>query len=82
MICDGHKYAQLTEGGTGVVCSVCVKDDRIYRLEAALKEIAKHPHCTVDESHDAGTSQRMYQIGVQDGHRCAAEIARKALEHP
>ena len=85
MICDGHKYAQLSEGGTGVVCSVCVKDDRIYRLEAALKEIAKHPHCTDSKSCRAGrdfdpVDDPLYHSGKLWGHRCAAEIARKALE--
>lgn len=53
---------------------------RVEELESALRKIAEHPHCTTDNPHDEGTSARLYQTGVQDGHRCAAEIARKALE--
>ena len=63
--------------------------DRITRLEAALKEIAEHPHCNYhaegfckDIDVDSKQERVLYELGCSDGHRCAAEIARKALEHP
>jgi len=50
------------------------KDKRIAELKVALREIAEHPHIT-DESWFP-----CYDSGHREGHRCAAEIARKALE--
>lgn len=59
------------------------------RLEATLRAIAMSPHCSYDTvGHEAtsivgqtcescGDSQ--YSIGVVDGHRCAAKMARRAL---
>jgi hypothetical protein len=49
-------------------------------LRAALEEIAEHPH--QDSQHDrpfASAEAMSYGSGVVDGHRCAAEIARRAL---
>ena len=46
------------------------------RYEEALRKIAYHPHCEYDHPSN-GTGQ--YAIGVADGHRCAADIAREAL---
>ena len=45
---------------------------QIRRYHAALTEIAHSPHQTAG----GGNS---YSIGVQDGHRCAATIAKQAL---
>lgn len=54
---------------------------RLAKLEAALKNIAEHPHC--DYASGFVTSQtpssESYGIGVADGHRCAANRARAAL---
>ena len=44
------------------------------KYEEALRKIAYHPHCNYE---NCGPS--MYGIGVADGHRCAANIAREAL---
>ena len=63
--------------------------DRISRLEAALKEIAEHPHCNYhaegfckDIDVDSKQERVLYELGCSDGHKCAAEISRKALEQP
>lgn len=55
--------------------------ERLARAEAALKQIAEHPHCSYEARvHSLPTRpDRQYEIGVADGHRCAAEIARVAL---
>jgi hypothetical protein len=45
---------------------------RADALERALRQIAYHPDC----NYRAGT---MYDLGVTDGHRCAAQIARAAF---
>jgi hypothetical protein len=45
---------------------------RADALERTLERIAYHPDCT----YSAGT---MYDLGVTDGHRCAAQIARAAF---
>ena len=47
----------------------------------ALKEIAEHPHCQYGqhECDKSSESDRLYAVGASDGHRCAAETARKAL---
>ena len=44
-------------------------------MRKALESIANHPH---NAYYDLG-EQGMYSIGVTDGHRCAAKIARAAL---
>jgi len=44
-------------------------------LLKALKEIANHPH---NLYHTDGNSP--YAIGIADGHRCAAKIAKAAIE--
>ena len=38
--------------------------------EALLAEIAEHPHCIYERG-------SQYDIGVVDGHRCAAQIAKR-----
>lgn len=52
------------------------------RYEAALEAIANHPHNAYDFQPPNHSSGRQYEIGVTDGHRCAARIARKALGVP
>ena len=42
------------------------------QLREALEDIANHPHSTY-------SSVSQYDIGVVDGHRCAASIARAVL---
>jgi len=42
------------------------------QLREALENIANHPHSTY-------SSVSQYDIGVVDGHRCAASIARAVL---
>lgn len=54
---------------------------RVDALEAALREIAEHPHCQY-ATNEAKHVPRYYNIGVADGHRCAANIARVALGLP
>ena len=46
---------------------------RIKELEAALRGIANSPHCSYENNPGE------YGTGVADGHRCAANMARKAL---
>jgi hypothetical protein len=52
---------------------------KIEKLEAALAEIANHPHCSYDHPSNQGGSIG-YGTGIVDGHRCAAAIARAAIE--
>jgi hypothetical protein len=42
-------------------------------LQRALGEIAEHPHCSAEAVSE-------YELGVRDGHACAATIAPQALE--
>lgn len=46
----------------------------LARVRAALENIANHPHQSYPDN--CGP----YEIGVSDGHRCAANEARAALE--
>ena len=50
----------------------------VVALREALALIANDPHCVSPEHHTANS--RDYEIGVSDGHRCAAEKARAALK--
>lgn len=53
---------------------------RVAELEAVLRSIAEHPHCSYEsQPTGAASADRQYAIGVTDGHRCAAEVARIAL---
>lgn len=54
--------------------SVDYDDNIVAQFEAALKEIAEHPHCSY------ANASGEYGRGAVDGHRCAAKIARKALK--
>ena len=52
------------------------------RFRSALREIAEHPHINASKvSCDSppGSHYFDYLEGESEGHRCAAEIARKAL---
>ena len=51
--------------------------NEIERLRAALRVISESPHQQYDQN-----SADMYGIGVTDGHRCAAVLARAALPEP
>jgi len=44
------------------------------RLREALERIAHHAHCSYE-----GSGAGDYGVGVTDGHRCAAMVARAAL---
>lgn len=53
----------------------------IGRLRAALEEIRDHWACQYNHPRKQGPMYAgPYGIGVTDGHRAAAAIARKALE--
>jgi len=53
---------------------------KLDAAEHALDRIANHPHCSYPvDSRGMPHTDRQYEIGVADGHRCAAEIARAAL---
>lgn len=52
------------------------------RLRAALIAIADDPHQSYDQGAALTTAQRQYNIGVADGHRCAARTALVALGRP
>lgn len=52
-------------------------DAELRELRGVLTEIAEHEHCT-----QYGGGDRSYSTGVQDGHRCAAELAKKELSTP
>ena len=73
---------QWDEYGIGFINGMTEKHDaRIARLEEALRGIASE-HQDYDlfgPAKKPGESQ--YSIGVTDGHRCAAAMARKALEN-
>jgi hypothetical protein len=49
--------------------------ERIKFLESLLLEISTSKYCSYSE-----TSPDLYGIGVTDGHRYCAEIAKKAWE--
>jgi hypothetical protein len=71
---DDHRGEQIAK-----LCDLY--EAEIASLENALREIATHPHCSYydpDTGH-APWPDRQYQIGYVDGHRCAAEVARRAL---
>ena len=55
---------------------------RIAELEAALREIAEHPHNHVSRDREYYRDDDDYTmaIGIEFGHKECAEIARKALE--
>lgn len=55
------------------------QDQIIRSLRDALREIAQHPHCSYDHPMNVGHA-RDYGIGCADGHRCAASLAKFALE--
>ena len=60
---------------------------RIRELEGVLREIAEHPHLrykntrNVTKLVDIRLNRKPYRMGHCDGHRCCAEIAKKALSH-
>lgn len=45
------------------------------QLRSALEKIANSPHCSYENN------PGQYGTGVADGHRCAANMARAALEN-
>lgn len=49
-------------------------ESRLTALEEALRSIAEHPHCAYNDG-----ANDSYMIGVADGHRCAANVAKQAL---
>lgn len=53
--------------------ALTAQQEEIVRLRRALEEIAEHPHCVYPERYGE------YDTGVADGHRCAANHARRAL---
>ncbi len=68
--------------------TIALGQKRIQELEGALREIAEHPHigeagksCTPHLYVHSGpmTNTHFYRWGCTEGHRCAAEIARKCL---
>jgi hypothetical protein len=52
-------------------------EEKLEIAVEALRGIKNSPHCNYD-NRQTGSGQ--YGIGVVDGHRCAASLARKALE--
>lgn len=54
-------------------------NERVKALKDKLHEIATDPHCAYPEGPAVSHAERQYQIGVADGHRCAASKARAAL---
>jgi hypothetical protein len=60
--------------------AVAARDGEIARLRGVLDEIAKHPYCSYENEQPASSDMdRQYQLGVADGHRCAANVAASAL---
>lgn len=72
-ICDGileyDGEINMPKGWRKIYLSLDVE-----ALVRALQEISNSPHCVYPVPSD------QYQIGVTDGHRCAANIAKKAIE--
>lgn len=70
-------YDELREDTGKLVEAALAHECGTAELVAALQRIAEHPHC-VYPAH-LTRNDRSYEIGVSDGHRCAAEIARAVL---
>ena len=69
---DGPDYTSYLETvETSRLCEI------IFKLRAALKEIAEHPHLTTGNC--VSIIGPLHAAGMVDGHRCAAAIAKKAL---
>lgn len=60
--------------------TIQAKDQKARELEAALKDIATHKFVNYGVARD-GIYEGQYGIGVVDGHRACASIARLALGH-
>ena len=58
-------------------CSICVgrMEKEIERLRAALEDIAESKFCAYEN-----TGSGQYGIGVTDGHRFCAKLAKAALK--
>lgn len=54
--------------------------ERCKTLESALRQIAEHKHCKDGRCNMKSRLSEDQYYGCMVGHRCAAEIARKALE--
>ena len=83
-------YKQKAKAAKARVAELEAEDAKLRR---ALEFIANHPHCTPNYNlphylarvHDPRPDvldehDRTYQLGVVDGHRCAAQTARDALK--
>ncbi len=56
---------------------------RLALAESLLSQIAYHAHCSYERrwpDMPSSASDRNYEIGVTDGHRCAADLARTWFE--
>ena len=69
---EWEEFSELNEGYLRGMCQDW-KAERVKLIEA-LEDIANSSHQTYDGK------DGQYGIGVADGHRCAANIARAVLE--
>lgn len=81
------RVAELTSNMQKLVEAAATLDAEkraeVERLRKVLGEIASHEHCELwseGQPYKPGkTPSEIYKEGIQDGHRCAASIARAAL---
>jgi len=62
-----------------ICADLAKKDKRIASLEAALRSIAEHPHCHWNDPYCGNAANVSCDDRDVYGHRCAAEIAKRAL---
>lgn len=75
-----RRIFDLTHDAANELARLRAENERLTRerdeARGALDWIARHPHCDYDHPSNGGGQ---YGTGIADGHRCAANIARRAL---
>ena len=78
-VAEAERTGMLSSGilsySVGQARAIAAMLRKLERCEKALREIVEDPHCNYDNVEPGG-----YGIGVADGHRCAANKARAALQ--
>lgn len=74
--CLGSIEAEQELRADFILCAV----NHYEALISTLEQIAQHPHCNYDHPDNGPNAGGSYGIGCADGHRCAAQITRAALD--